>query len=178
MTGYEQIWGVAEDNFGIITSAKARELGVSKQSMVAMEKSGRLVRLGHGIYQLAHHVPGPNDVYAVSVAVAGDDAYLRGASVLYMLNLTPANPSVVYVGTPHRVRRHFPQGYHLKQNAPCESVEYEGYEGVKCQRLVDALIAALKDGEVEADRIEDAADAANRKGLISDEECAQFKSQP
>ena len=177
MTGYEQIWGVAEDNFGIISSAKARELGVCKQSMVAMEKSGRLVRLGHGVYQLAHHVPGPNDVYAGSVAVAGADAYLRGASVLYMLNLTPANPSVMYVGTPHRVRRRFPQGYHLKQNAPCEPVEYEGYEGIKCQPLVDALTAAKKDGEVEADRIEDAANAANMKGLISDEECAQFKSQ-
>ena len=161
MTGYEQIWGVAEDNFGIITSARARELGVSKQSMVAMAKSGRLVRLGHGVYQLAHHVPGPNDVYAVPVAVAGE-----------------ANPSVVYVGTPHRVRRHFPEGYLLKQNAPCEPVEYEGYEGIKCQPLVDALIAAKKDGEVEADRIEAAAYAANEKGLISDEECSKFKSQP
>ena len=95
-----------------------------------------------------------------------------------MLNLTPANPSVVYVGTPHRVRRSFPQGYRLKQNAPCEPVEYEGYEGIKCQGLVDALIAARKDGAVEADRIEDAANAANEKGLISDEECAQFKSKP
>ena len=175
---YEEIWGVAEDNYGIITTARAVELGVSRQNMVAMERSGKLRRLGQGVYQVHHHVPGQNDVYATAVALGGDDAYLRGASVLYMLGLTPANPSVVYVGTPHRVRRRFPKGYILKQNAPCEPVEYEGYEGIKCQRLVDALTAAKKDGEVEPDRIEDAANAANMKGLISDEECAQFKSQP
>ena len=52
MTAYEQIWPVAEDHYGIITAAKARELGISKQSMSAMVQSGRLTRLGHGVYQV------------------------------------------------------------------------------------------------------------------------------
>ena len=55
MTAYEQIWPVAEDHYGIITAAKARELGVSKQSMSAMVQSGRLTRLGHGVYQVQHN---------------------------------------------------------------------------------------------------------------------------
>ena len=29
MTAYEQIWPVAEEHYGIITSAQAKELGVS-----------------------------------------------------------------------------------------------------------------------------------------------------
>ena len=77
MTAYEQIWPVAEDHYGIITAAKARELGISKQSMSAMVQSGRLTRLGHGVYQVQHHVPGQNDVYAFANAVVGEDAYLR-----------------------------------------------------------------------------------------------------
>ena len=81
MTAYEQIWPVAEDHYGIITAAKARELGISKQSMSAMVQSGRLTRLGYGVYQVQHHVPGQNDVYAFANAVVGEDAYLRGASV-------------------------------------------------------------------------------------------------
>ena len=80
MTAYEQIWPVAEDHYGIITTAKARKLGVSKQSMTAMVQSGRLMRLGHGVYQVQHHVPGLNDVYAFATAVVGEDAYLRSAS--------------------------------------------------------------------------------------------------
>lgn len=175
MTAYEQIWPVAEDHYGIITSAQAKEFGVSRQCMVAMVKSGRLTRLGHGVYQVQHHVIGPNDVYAISVAVAGDGAYLRGASVLYMLGLTPANPSVFYIGTPRRVRRKLPAGFRVKENTCCDTVEYEGYEGIRCQSLVEALASARDDGSVELDRIADAATAANEKGLISDEECAKFQ---
>jgi len=175
MTAYEQIWPVAEDHYGIITSAQAKELGVSKQSMVAMVKSGRLTRLGHGVYQVQHHAIGPNDVYAISVAIVGSCAYLRGASVLYMLGLTPANPSAFYVGTPRRVRRRLPGGFRVRENAPCETVEYEGYEGIRCQGLVDALKAARDDGAVELDRIADAAIAASEKGLLTDEESSQFQ---
>ena len=83
MTAYDQIWPVAEDHYGIITSPKAKELGVSKQNMVAMEKNGRLERIAHGVYQVRHHVPTPNDVYAACVAIAGENAYLRGAMLGY-----------------------------------------------------------------------------------------------
>ena len=175
MTAYEQIWPVAEDHYGIITSARAKQFGVSKQSMVAMEKTGRLVRLAHGVYQVRHHVPTPNDVYAISVAMAGDEAYLRGASVLYMLGLTPVDPSTVYVGTPRRVRKKLPPGFSVKHNRPYFCVEYDGYEGIQCQKLVDAFREAIADGAVESDRIAQAADKAKEKGLMSDEECAQFQ---
>lgn len=178
MTAYEQIWPVAEDNYGIITAARAKELGVSRQSMAAMVQSGRLMRLGHGVYQVQHHVPGLNDVYAFANAVVGEDAYLRGASVLYMLNLTPANLAAFYVGTPKRVRRRLPEGFIVRENARCETVEYDGHEGIRCQRLTDALESARADGAVELDRIADAAVAANEKGLLTDEECAKFQGQP
>ena len=175
MTAYEYIWPVAEDHYGIITSAQAKEFGISKQNMVAMEKNGRLIRLAHGVYQVRHHVPTPNDVYATCVAIVGEDAYLRGASVLYMLGLTPTNPSVVYVGTPRRVRRRLPNGLRLKNNEPCSSTEYDGYEGIRCQRLVDAFYTAIADGAIEPDRIAEAAKKAKEKGLMSNEECAQFQ---
>lgn len=178
MTAYEQIWPVAEDHYGIMTAAKARELGISKQSISAMVQSGRLTRLGHGVYQVRHHVPGRNDVYAFANAVVGEDAYLRGASVLYMLRLTPANPTAFYVGTPKRVRRRLPRGFRVRANAPCDTVEYEGYEGIKCQRLADALKSARADGSVELDRLAAAAAVANERGLLTDEECAEFQVQP
>lgn len=176
MTGYEQIWPVAEDYYGIITSAKAKELGVSKQNMVAMEKSGKLTRLSHGVYQVRHHVPTKNDVYAICVAMAGENAYLRGASILYMLELTPANLSTVYVGSPKRIRRKLPKGLSIKHNRPYDGVEFEGYEGIKCQNLVDAFKAAIEDGTIELDRLAEAAEKAKEKGLMNDEECAQFQS--
>ena len=174
MKAYDELWGVAEDNYGIITSAKAAELGVSRQNMVAMERRGDLTRLSQGVYQVKHHVPGGNDVYAVGVAMAGDTAYLRGASVIAMLGLAPTNPGLLYVGAEKRIRRQLPRGFRLKDRTPCETTEYEGCEGIRCQRLVDALKTARDEGAIEADRIANAAEKAREKGLLTDEECAEF----
>ena len=175
MKAYDEIWGVAEDNFGVITSAKAEKLGVSRQNMVAMERSGILTRLCHGVYQVKHHVPRENDLYGVGVAMVGENAYLRGASVVGMLNLAPTNPSVIYVGSDTRVRRRLPTGIRVKDRTACRTIEYEGYEGVPCQPLVDALFAAKEEGAIEGDRIAEAALRANEKGLITDDECSKFQ---
>ena len=172
MKAYDEIWGFAEDNFGIITSAQAKELGVSRQNIKKMEKSGRLMRLSHGVYQVQHHVPTVNDVYATGVAMAGSKSYLRGASVVALLNLAPTDPAYVYVGAANRVRRTFPEGYVVKDMAKATTTYYEG---IKCQILVDALRDARLEGVIESDRIYAAALKANEKGLLTDEECSQFK---
>ena len=175
MKAYDEIWGVAEDNYGIITSARAGELGVSRQNLVAMERRGDLTRLCQGVYQVKHHVIGPYDTYAVGVAMVGDTAYLRGASVVAMLNLAPTNPGLIYVGSERRVRRRLPRGFMVKDRTSCETTVYEGCEGIRCQRLVDALKTARDEGAMEADRIAAAAMNANEKGLLTDEECSQFQ---
>lgn len=175
MGAYDEIWGVAEDNYGIITSAQAKELGVSRQNMMAMLRRGVLTRLAQGVYQVKHHVPGVNDVYAVGVAMVGSSAYLRGASVIAMLNLTPTNPGLLYVGSEDRVRRRLPDGFRVRDRTVCQTTEYDGFEGIRCQTLVDALKTARDEGAVEADRIADAAKKAKEKGLLTDEECAQFQ---
>lgn len=172
MSAYDDIWGVAEDNFGIITSAQAEELGISRQNMQKMRKAGMLTRLSHGVYQVKHHVPTPNDVYAAAVAMAGESAYLRGASVVALLNLAPTDPTFVYVGAASRVRRHLPQGYVVRDRKTAETTFYDG---IKCQRLMDALREAREEGIIEPDRIHAAADKAKERGLLTNEECSQFK---
>ena len=173
--GYDELWGLAEDNYGIVTSAQARELGVSRQNLFAMERSGFLARICHGVYQVKHHVPNEKDVYAIGVAVAGETGYLRGASVIAMLGLAPTDPGRIYLGAGKRVRRRLPAGCVLKDRTPCETVEFDGFEGIRCQPLVEALKTARDEGAIEADRIADAAVRANEKGLLSHEESAQFQ---
>lgn len=172
MKKYDEIWGVAEDNYGIITSAQAAELGVSRQNMRKMENAGMLTRLCHGVYQVKHHVPGPNDVYAAAVAMGGESAYLRGASVAALLNLAPTDPAYIYIGAANRVRRRLPEGYVVKD---MKAAETTFYDGIKCQRVADALREARSEGVIEADRVFAAAEKANEKGLLTDEESSEFK---
>ncbi len=173
MRTYDEIWGFAEDNFGIITSAQAGAIGVSRQNMQKMLKAGLLMRLCHGVYQVMHHVPTANDAYAAAVAMVGENGYLRGASVIALLNLAPTDPAFIYVGSPNRVRRHLPDGYVLRDRKPAETTFYDS---IRCQKLTDALWEARSEGVIEADRIHAAADRANEEGLLTDEERAKFKN--
>lgn len=178
MKNYDRLWGAAEDNYGIVTSAQACEMGVSRQSLVAMERGGLLTRIGHGVYQVKHHVPGPNDAYAAAIAIVGEDAYLRGESVLAMHGLVASNPAVMHVGSPVRVRRRFPHGLKVKDRTPCSVCEYDGFEGIRCQRMAEAISTAYEEGMLDADRVSAAASAAKEKGLLIDEESAKFQNQP
>ena len=172
MSAYDEIWGLAEDNFGIITSAQAKVIGVSRQNIKKMEKSGKLMRLSYGVYLVKHHVPTANDVYATGVAMAGAKSYLRGASVIALLCLAPTDPAYIYIGAENRVRRSLPDGYIVKDMTKANTTFYEG---IKCQTLVDALRDARSEGVMEGDRVYAAAVLANEKGLLTDEGCSQFK---
>ena len=63
----------------------------------------------------------------------------------------------------------------MKDRTDCETTEYDGYEGIRCQRVADALKTALEEGAIESDRIADAVENAYEKGLITDEERAKFQ---
>jgi hypothetical protein len=166
MTYYEDIYETAVDNYGLITSAEAKELGVSDQDMSMLTKRGRLIKRGHGVYKLARYVPTPYDAYAEAVVLVGVEAYLYGESVIAMLELAPTNPSRVFVATPSRVRKQLPDYIRLiKAN---DSVVQ--YEGIPSQSAYDAIRACQK--TMMPERLEDATREAERQGYISNKQAA------
>ena len=170
---YMDLWGVAEDHFGLLTTKQAEENGVTKQHLVKMAERGAVIRLGRGVYQVKHHVRGPLDHFAAAVAIVGETAYLRGASVLAMFGLCATNPSLIYVGANTRVRRKVPEGIIVK-DAQRESVV--DYNGIRCQSVIAALREAKREGTVDGERIVEASRVAKEKGLISDAESTEFES--
>lgn len=152
MISYDKIWDTAEDNHGVITSAQAKKLGVKHAALVSMATNGKLIRIGQGVYKLEHHVPGPYDEYAQAVALAGDTAFVRGASALMMRNLIPFDPSRFYLGVSKRTRRRLAPCYLLKQiNDP--DIEY--IEGIPVERVRSAIEDARNCGAVDVDRLKE-----------------------
>ena len=171
MTAYETLWDFAEDHYGIVTTAQAVAMGIDKHQLPAMAKRGTLIKKGYGVYLAKHHIPKENDVYAHSVAIAGNTAYLRSASVIALLKLAPTNPGVVYIGATTRVRRRLPDSLRLADMRPCNCVHYDG---IRSQPLAEALRAARNEGALESDRIADAAQNALHMGLMSEAEALEF----
>lgn len=71
----------AVDDFGLITSAEAADLGMSRAEMVQQEKLGKLVRVARGVYRMPIWPSQPQAPYAIAVKAAGEDAFLYGESV-------------------------------------------------------------------------------------------------
>ncbi len=165
MTSYQKIYNTAADNYGLVTIELAHQVGVSTRNLNDMARRGRLVRIGYGVYQLAHYIPTELDPYAQAVALAGPGAFLYGESVLALLNLTSTNPTRMYLGTKSRMRRNIGPGYRVRQfyrNARTRPVE-----GIAAQEVGDAILAART--TVRSDRLEDAANEAYRRGIIDQE---------
>lgn len=136
MTKYEDIFDIAADNHGLITSAQAREAGITNNELVQYAKRGRVTKVGHGLYQLTQWVPEQNDAYAWAVMSVGPSAVLYGESVIAMLNLAPTNPTRMFVATPRRTRRKLPNSIKVEWLRGIKPTAT--YNGIPCQSAQDA----------------------------------------
>lgn len=168
MTAYEKIYDVAIGNYGIITSAEAKALGISNIALVQLATRNRVERLGYGIYRIDKYVPHADglDAYACAVARVGQGAYLWGPSVLALHHLCPTNPARVYVASVRRCRAKLPQEIIVKQGKASDHVEF--YEGIAVQKVADAILASQH--LIMLDRLLEAVRVAKEKGLLIDAE--------
>lgn len=164
MTSYAKIYDLAADNYGLITNDQAHGIGISTRNLNDLARRGRLNRLGFGVYQLSHYIPTEYDPYAQAVALAGPGAFLYGESVLALLNLTPTNPTRMYIGTPNRMRRKLNKGYHVRQFFT--DAKIKPIEGIAAQCIPDAILTART--TIRTDRLIDSVQEAYRRGMIDE----------
>jgi len=162
MPRFDDIYEIAADNYGVITSAEARQAGVTTVEMARFVSDGRLERIGQGVYRLTRHIPTHLDQYAVAVALAGPGSYIHGESVLAMHNLALVNPMKTSVAVIKRTRRTLPKWISIV--AANRSDTSTAYEGIPSQSVTDAILYCKR--SVMKERLLDAVHAAVREGLI------------
>ena len=175
MTCYERIFDEAIGNYGLMTTAEARRIGVPPVELVKLARRGRLRRLGYGVYKLTQYAPARDglDAYADALALVGPGAYLYGASVLAVHGLCPTNPARIHVATPNRCRRHPEGGIEIRERTPCDEPEW--HEGLPMQPVAQAILAAR--GVVMDERLKEAVAAALRKGLVDGKQARALRRE-
>src|SRR5690242_18558177 len=109
MTYRHDLWEIAAEYHGIVTTRQAEDAGVPAVEVRKLAARGALERLGYGVYR---HTGVPTDQWtelAAAAAIAGEDAFLEGDTVLAMFGLALVNPPKIYVGTPRRRRSQPPR---------------------------------------------------------------------
>jgi len=166
MNNYNTIYEHAADNYGLITSAEAKTLGIPNVELVKLAHRGRLQRVGYGVYRILHYIPTPYDKYAEAIALVGNDAVVYGESVLAMHGLALVNPVVIRVAVKVRNRRKLPK--HIKLFASKKDLNIANYEGIPSQSVYNAILTCI--GTIMTDRLLEAVNESEKQGLITEEE--------
>ena len=162
MSYYDDIYEIAVDNHGLISTQAARDAGIPSVELPKLAQRGKLENVSRGLYRLTRYVPTDNDDYATAVARLGEGAYLFGESVIAMLELAPTNPSYICVATPKRTRRKLPVNIRVKKPGTQDNLTL--YDGILSQDVATAIRAAK--ATMMDDRLRDAAKEANRQGYL------------
>lgn len=173
MSYYDDIYELAADNYGVVTSKDALSIGVPNIDLVKMARRGQLDRLGYGVYRLARYFPTAFDKYAEAVALVGEGAYIYGESVLAMHGLALVNPMRITVAAPARNRRKLPRFIEVIPAHDKAAATY--YEGIRSQSVADAIRTCC--GSVMPDRLLDAIGDARRQGLVTEAEAKLLKRE-
>lgn len=172
MAHFDDIYELAVDNYGLITSAEAKSLGVAKSELNRWVGTGRLLKRGQGVYKLVRYVPTEYDRYAEAVALVGDGSFLFGEAVLAMHGLALVNPRRISVGTTKRVRRELPEWV---QPVAVSGKTVTSYEGIPSQSLAEAISECR--GIVMGERLKSAVEDARREGLITKDEFEHLRKE-
>lgn len=163
----------AVDDFGLITSAEAQEIGVSNAELVQQERRGKLVRVARGVYRMPVWPYQEAAPYAIAVKSVGSDARIFGESAIALLKLAPTNPNRIWVASPRRTRRSIGEGVSIVKCLPDDPMRF--YEGVPSQPIVDAIVSAA--ATIGLDRALDAAKEALKQGYITKAECSRLERE-
>lgn len=163
MTYYDDIFEAASDNFGLISTAQARKMGIAKEELSKLQARGKLERIGHGVYRIKHHVPSELDVYADAVMLVGSGAYVLGESVLAMHGLASVNPDTIAIGVPRRIRKRLPSYIRAIQRPAGDKTTL--YDGIPSMAVADAIRYCK--GKVMSERLEEALQDAADDGLVT-----------
>lgn len=176
---YNTLFQTAAGQYGYVTIDDAREAGVDPHRLVVMADRGGLERVGHGVY----HFPtmpatGLEQFMEAALWPRPARGVLSHETALDLHNLCDVNPAKVHITVPARYRtnRQVPKLYvvHRRDLEPRDVTYHEGIPIVTPFRaILDGIETHLR-----RDLIDQAVDAARRRGLLRREELKLIEREP
>lgn len=173
-----EIADIANEQYGYITPADAREHDIDPMNLVRMAERGTLERRATGVYRLPLTPPGPLDAYMEAVLwPQGLRGVLASETALDLYELSDVSPATIHIAIPpeHRVRREVPETYRIRHELldPDDVTLFEGIPIVTPARAIrqaaaDHLGPAL---------IAQAIDHGERNGRLTRREATELRRE-
>jgi predicted transcriptional regulator of viral defense system len=166
---------VALDQHGFVTTAQARDLGISAALLAMMVRRGRVERVSHGVYRVGQVPTTPSDPWMQAVLWTGfPEACLSHDSALDAWEISDINPNEIHVtvAAKRRVERTIPKGYviHRQDLTPRQMTWWEAIPTVTA---ATAIRQCLETG-VPTYLIRQALERSTKSGLVLAAEHAEL----
>ncbi len=169
---YTALFEIATGQNGYITTDDVRDLGGPLQVLVDMHRHGQLDRVAHGLYRFPAFPSGPFDELMQATLWPRRLGVISHDSALDLWDLCDVNPARIHVTVPRAARiRRVPSSTYEVHVRDLDASDVTRFEGIP---VVTAVRAILDGIERHLDRrlIDQAIDAARRRGLIARQEFA------
>jgi predicted transcriptional regulator of viral defense system len=175
----DELYEMAENQDGLLTSKEARSAGISDSVLVRLAQRGRLERVSRGVYRIAHY---PTDRFsqyreAVLWAKASQGphtAVISHETALLLYGISDLNPVRVHITVPvkARFRRERPRWItiHHAGLTPGEITEYEGIPITSVDRAIVDVLGSTK----RVDLARSAIAEALKKGILTSSDAKEL----
>lgn len=171
---YQQLYDIAESQAGYFAAHQARQCGFSWERLSNNVKTGRFMRVKHGIYRLAHFPGSAFEDLFVAWLRAGPEAVVSHESALALYELSDVLPAEVHLIVPRtasRRRRGIRQ--HTHQLEQDEITSRAGVPVTTVPRtLADVAAAGLA-----AEQVRLALREALERGLTAKDEIVRYAAE-
>ena len=175
---YDILFARAFDQHGFVTADDAQALGVDRQRLVEMERRGTLERIARGLYRFKAIPHSDRDQLMEAVLwPRRTRGVLSHDSALELHDLCDINPTKIHITVPrrYRIKREIPPPYviHHRDLAGEERATVEGLPTITPRRaILDAI-----ETHVDPKLVEQALDAARRRGLVRGQHLSALEAQ-
>ena len=179
-TRMDELFALAEEHDGLLTSKEARAAGIQDSVLVRLAQRGRLERMTRGVYRIAHypadHLAQYREAALWAKASQGPECIaLSHETALLLYGISDANPSRVNLTVPTsaRLRRKCPEwvAIHRANLSPQDIGEHEGLPVTTVSRSIMDILLATHRIDVARQSVSDAV----REGLLNSAEASSLR---
>jgi very-short-patch-repair endonuclease len=131
---------VAKRQYGIVTRAQLRRVGVGETGIRRRIRTGRLHRIHRGVYAVGHSVLPPRAHYMAAVLACGQGAALSHVAAAAHLGIRASAAAVVDVIVPTRSGRRGQRGIRLHRSGRLTPADVTVHERVPTTTLARTLL--------------------------------------
>ena len=180
-TRMDELYALAEEHDGLLTSKEARALGIRDSVLVRLTQRGRLERMSRGVYRIAHYPADRLAQYREAVLWAQASHHgpervaLSHETALILYGISDVNPSRVHLTVPKsaRLRREHPEWImiHRADLAEQEVSQHEGIPVTTVGRSIMDVLSTTRRTDIVRQAITDAL----REGLLSSTQAGDLR---